>query len=86
MTELKLSQQLVMTPQLQMAIRLLSLPLHELLEELPDLVQKNPPLETRPREGALDASFVPRTRTPTTSRPGGTRPKRSRSRATRCGS
>jgi DNA-directed RNA polymerase specialized sigma54-like protein len=50
MVELKLGQQLVMTPQLQMAIRLLGLPLPKLLLELPEMVKKAPPLETIARE------------------------------------
>lgn len=59
MTELKLSQQLVMTPQLQMAIRLLALPLGKLREELPELVAKTPPLETRDRGAAPAEEWNP---------------------------
>lgn len=57
MVELKLSQQLVMTPQLQMAIRLLGLPLAGLRDELPKLVAASPPLETREREARAHGPF-----------------------------
>lgn len=50
MAEIKLGQQLMMTPQLQMAIRLLALPLPELLRELPEMVKKAPPLEVTARD------------------------------------
>jgi DNA-directed RNA polymerase specialized sigma54-like protein len=64
---LKLAQQLVMTPQLQMAIRLLGMPLAQLRDDLPELVASNPPLEVRARSAtpigpfsaAIDGPVVP---------------------------
>ena len=43
--QLKLSQQLIMTPQLQMAIRLLQLNRQELIETIQQELEENPALE-----------------------------------------
>ncbi|NLC70255.1 MAG: RNA polymerase sigma-54 factor, partial [Desulfuromonadaceae bacterium] len=48
--QLKLSQQLVMTPQLQQAIKLLQLSRMELMEMVRDELEKNPLLEEGPEE------------------------------------
>ena len=47
---LKLTQQLVMTPQLQQAIKLLQLSRFELLEAVQQELLENPMLEEAPRE------------------------------------
>lgn len=47
---LKLTQQLVMTPQLQQAIKLLQLSRFELLEAVQQEMLENPMLEEAPRE------------------------------------
>ncbi len=50
--QLKLSQQLIMTPQLQLAIKLLQLSRLELLETIHQELQENPALEETLEEGA----------------------------------
>ncbi|NLY40549.1 MAG: RNA polymerase sigma-54 factor, partial [Desulfovibrionales bacterium] len=49
---LKLTQQLVMTPQLQQAIKLLQLSRFELLEAVQQELLENPMLEEMPRENS----------------------------------
>jgi RNA polymerase sigma-54 factor len=58
--QLKLSQQLIMTPQLQLAIKLLQLSRLELLETIHQELQENPALEETLEDGATDqAEEVP---------------------------
>ena len=52
--QLKLSQQLIMTPQLQLAIKLLQLSRLELLETIHQELQENPALEEALEDGATD--------------------------------
>ncbi len=52
--QLKLSQQLIMTPQLQLAIKLLQLSRLELLETINQELQENPALEETLEEAATD--------------------------------
>jgi RNA polymerase sigma-54 factor len=52
--QLKLSQQLIMTPQLQLAIKLLQLSRLELLETIHQELQENPALEETLEDGAAD--------------------------------
>jgi len=52
--QLKLSQQLIMTPQLQLAIKLLQLSRLELLETIHQELQENPALEETLEDGATD--------------------------------
>jgi RNA polymerase sigma-54 factor len=58
-TKLKLSQQLVMTPQLQQAIRMLSQNLEELLRELDATRKKNPMLSVQTRTTRPIGPFPP---------------------------
>ncbi len=53
--ELKLTQKLLLTPQLKLAIKLLQLSRHELVELVREELEKNPVLE----DGRLDADEVP---------------------------
>ena len=61
---LNLSQQLVMTPQLQQAIKLLQLSRVELEEMVVKELQENPALEEGPAEEAESGSEQPRPETP----------------------
>src|SRR5690242_18356198 len=54
--QIKFSQQLTMTPQLQQAIKLLQLPSLELQNEIQQALESNPMLEI---EEELEASLVP---------------------------
>lgn len=54
---LKLTQQLVMTPQLQQAIKLLQLSRFELLEAVQQEMLENPMLEEAPREISEEAEI-----------------------------
>ena len=54
--QIKFSQQLTMTPQLQQAIKLLQLPSLELQNEIQQALESNPMLEV---EDELEASLVP---------------------------
>src|SRR5947207_683034 len=60
----KLTQQLVMTPQLQQAIKLLQLSRVELEEMVLKELQENPALEEGPTEEAESSAEQPRTETP----------------------
>src|SRR5438046_8704644 len=60
----KLTQQLVMTPQLQQAIKLLQLSRVELEEMVVKELQENPALEEGPAEEAESGSEQPRPETP----------------------
>ena len=53
---LKLSQQLVMTPQLQQAIKLLQLSRMELLEQVREEMEQNPLLEQPDEQAPLDVA------------------------------
>ena len=59
--QLKFSQHLALTPQLQQSIRLLQLSTQELNQELESLLQANPLLERtdRPEDGGEAESFTP---------------------------
>jgi RNA polymerase sigma-54 factor len=54
--QLRLTQQLVMTPQLQQAIKLLQLSRLELLEVIREEMEENPVLEDMPREAPTESS------------------------------
>jgi RNA polymerase sigma-54 factor len=54
--QIKFSQQLTMTPQLQQAIKLLQLPSLELQNEIQQALESNPMLEI---EEELEAALVP---------------------------
>lgn len=56
---LKLTQQLVMTPQLQQAIKLLQLSRFELLEAVQQELLENPMLEEKPRENSEEHEAAP---------------------------
>jgi len=67
--QLKLGQQLTMTPQLQQAIRLLQLPVLELQAQIREALETNVMLEAEDEAGSLetgDAALEPQFETPTT--------------------
>ncbi len=57
--QLRLSQQLTMTPQLQQAIRLLQLPIMDLQAQIQEALEKNVMLETAEDSAERDASETP---------------------------
>jgi len=62
--QLKLGQQLTMTPQLQQAIRLLQLPALELQAHIRELLESNvmlEPVEETDQTGAFEAPEMPQT-------------------------
>jgi len=59
--QLKLSQQLIMTPQLQMAIKLLQLSRQELMETINQELEENPALEEDTQESVVEESLSEQT-------------------------
>ena len=59
--DLRLTQQLIMTPQLQMAIKLLQLSRQELLDTISQELEENPALEEDTQEGAVEDSLSEQT-------------------------
>ncbi len=59
--QLKLSQQLIMTPQLQMAIKLLQLSKQELLEMVSQELEENPALEGEVEEPSAEETLMEQT-------------------------
>jgi RNA polymerase sigma-54 factor len=74
--QLKLHQQLTLTPQLQQSIRLLQLSTLELSQEISQMLQDNPLLERLDGEDRFDAPAGERPPPPRNPAPSGTRSTR----------